>query len=308
MNAPSTAAPGLTFKYSDINFITLGALVEKLSGQPLDVYAQQHIFTPLGMTDTRYLPIDKPAARIKIHPAAREYALDCHPARAATSSTYACPAGDWSTGLRPAHRPHRPRRRAQIRPRPTRLRPSPPRHRPRPHHPPHGRSSRPRRRLLHRRTTSRSSPRPCSTSSSHNTGPFPLKQSTLQAHDDARAARHSPTSLATPRTIFTVTAKRPAHQRRTRIHDRTARLRLGHQLRLLPPARHDLPHRQLRPHRLHRHLPLDRPGSDTYVILLANAIHPRGNPPISALRGEVATAAAQALQLYTDRQSSATTA
>jgi uncharacterized protein YbbC (DUF1343 family) len=40
------------------------------------------------------------------------------------------------------------------------------------------------------------------------------------------------------------------------------------------------------------------PGSDTYVVLLANAIHPRGNVPISNLRGEVATAVAQALQLY----------
>ncbi len=40
------------------------------------------------------------------------------------------------------------------------------------------------------------------------------------------------------------------------------------------------------------------PGSDTYVILLANAIHPRGNAPISNLRGEVASAAAQALGLY----------
>jgi CubicO group peptidase (beta-lactamase class C family) len=39
------------------------------------------------------------------------------------------------------------------------------------------------------------------------------------------------------------------------------------------------------------------PGSDTYVILLANSIHPRGRPPISKLRGDVATAAAQALRL-----------
>jgi uncharacterized protein YbbC (DUF1343 family) len=37
------------------------------------------------------------------------------------------------------------------------------------------------------------------------------------------------------------------------------------------------------------------PTSDTYVILLANAIHPRGNPPISNLRGELATTAAQIL-------------
>ena len=40
------------------------------------------------------------------------------------------------------------------------------------------------------------------------------------------------------------------------------------------------------------------PGSDTYVVLLSNSIHLRGSPPISDLRGEVATAAAQALRLY----------
>jgi CubicO group peptidase (beta-lactamase class C family) len=39
------------------------------------------------------------------------------------------------------------------------------------------------------------------------------------------------------------------------------------------------------------------PGSDTYVILLANVIHMRGGPPISNLAGEVATATAQALGL-----------
>jgi CubicO group peptidase (beta-lactamase class C family) len=39
------------------------------------------------------------------------------------------------------------------------------------------------------------------------------------------------------------------------------------------------------------------PSSDTYVILLANSIHLRGSPPISQLRGDVATAAAQALRL-----------
>jgi uncharacterized protein YbbC (DUF1343 family) len=39
------------------------------------------------------------------------------------------------------------------------------------------------------------------------------------------------------------------------------------------------------------------PASDTYVILLANSIHPRGNPSISPLRGQVATEAARALGL-----------
>jgi uncharacterized protein YbbC (DUF1343 family) len=39
------------------------------------------------------------------------------------------------------------------------------------------------------------------------------------------------------------------------------------------------------------------PASDTYIILLANSIHPRGNPSISPLRGQVATLAARALGL-----------
>jgi uncharacterized protein YbbC (DUF1343 family) len=37
------------------------------------------------------------------------------------------------------------------------------------------------------------------------------------------------------------------------------------------------------------------PGSDTYVVLLANSVHPRGASPISPLRGEVATDVAKAL-------------
>jgi uncharacterized protein YbbC (DUF1343 family)/CubicO group peptidase (beta-lactamase class C family) len=49
-------APGSQFVYSDINFVVLGALVERLSGQSLDQYAAQHIFFPLGMKETRYNP------------------------------------------------------------------------------------------------------------------------------------------------------------------------------------------------------------------------------------------------------------
>ena len=40
------------------------------------------------------------------------------------------------------------------------------------------------------------------------------------------------------------------------------------------------------------------PGSDTYVMLLSNAIHQPGSEPISDLRGDVATAAGRALHLY----------
>ncbi len=63
---PPETTPGSGFVYSDINFIMLGELVEKISGETLDAYTEQHIFTPLKMTHTRFLP---PAAwRIKIAP------------------------------------------------------------------------------------------------------------------------------------------------------------------------------------------------------------------------------------------------
>ena len=48
--------PGSAFVYSDINFIVLGALVERLSGESLDEYTGKHVFTPLGMKETRFLP------------------------------------------------------------------------------------------------------------------------------------------------------------------------------------------------------------------------------------------------------------
>ncbi len=53
--------PGSRFLYSDINFETLGFLVEKVSGMSLDEYATKNIFAPLEMNDTRFLP---PAAWI----------------------------------------------------------------------------------------------------------------------------------------------------------------------------------------------------------------------------------------------------
>jgi uncharacterized protein YbbC (DUF1343 family)/CubicO group peptidase (beta-lactamase class C family) len=48
--------PGSAFVYSDINFVVLGALVERLSGESLDEYSAKHIFGPLGMKETRFNP------------------------------------------------------------------------------------------------------------------------------------------------------------------------------------------------------------------------------------------------------------
>jgi CubicO group peptidase (beta-lactamase class C family) len=56
--------PGAAFLYSDINFIVLGELVRRVSGEPLDVYVQRHIFQPLRMVDTGFTPSDAQLARI----------------------------------------------------------------------------------------------------------------------------------------------------------------------------------------------------------------------------------------------------
>ena len=48
--------PGSRFLYSDINFETLGFIVEKVSGMSLDEYAAKNVFEPLEMKDTRFLP------------------------------------------------------------------------------------------------------------------------------------------------------------------------------------------------------------------------------------------------------------
>ncbi len=56
--------PGSRFLYSDVNFETLGFVVEKVSGLSLDEYAAKNIFEPLAMNDTRFLPPAQWRARI----------------------------------------------------------------------------------------------------------------------------------------------------------------------------------------------------------------------------------------------------
>jgi uncharacterized protein YbbC (DUF1343 family)/CubicO group peptidase (beta-lactamase class C family) len=48
--------PGSRFLYSDTNFITLAALVERVTGTTLDQYCARKIFAPLQMSHTRFLP------------------------------------------------------------------------------------------------------------------------------------------------------------------------------------------------------------------------------------------------------------
>nr|WP_263324788.1 serine hydrolase [Neobacillus sp. Marseille-Q6967] len=68
-NQPLKNAPGSTYEYSDLNMITLGALIEKLSGMRQDEFVKKYITEPLGLKDTMY----NPPASLKHRIAATEY-------------------------------------------------------------------------------------------------------------------------------------------------------------------------------------------------------------------------------------------
>ncbi len=56
--------PGAKFLYSDIGYIVLGELVERIAGVPLDDFATKNLFDPLGMKDTTYRPKESLKDRI----------------------------------------------------------------------------------------------------------------------------------------------------------------------------------------------------------------------------------------------------
>lgn len=56
--------PAVKFVYSDINFILLGEIIHRLSGQPENEYVKKLLFEPLGMKNTGYLPASSMMARI----------------------------------------------------------------------------------------------------------------------------------------------------------------------------------------------------------------------------------------------------
>src|SRR5690349_14321276 len=61
---PLRNPPGTRFTYSDIGFITLGEVVARVGGLPLDQFAQKNIFGPLRMTNTGFRPSAALKARI----------------------------------------------------------------------------------------------------------------------------------------------------------------------------------------------------------------------------------------------------
>jgi uncharacterized protein YbbC (DUF1343 family) len=57
------AKPGERFLYSDVGFVVLQEIVERVSGRPLAAFAVDEVFAPLGMKDTGYLPPPELRAR-----------------------------------------------------------------------------------------------------------------------------------------------------------------------------------------------------------------------------------------------------
>ncbi len=238
--------PGTAFKYSDINFITLGVLVERVSGERLEDYAQRHIFKPLGMTETRYLPPAEwmgriaPTAHNDDKPMADDKLLRgrVHDPTTRRMGGVAGHAGVFSTA--------------------------------------HDVS------LFAQALLDRLAGRPSA---------FPLKQGTLELMTTPEQPGHQPTDLDQP-----VAGAEPAFPSKA-----------GHQVRGFGwdiDSSFSRPRGEVFPVGSFGHtgftgtsLWMD-PGSDTYVVLLANAIHPRGGAPISALRGAVATEVGRALKLY----------
>ncbi|MGE3274831.1 MAG: exo-beta-N-acetylmuramidase NamZ domain-containing protein [Vicinamibacterales bacterium] len=70
---------GTRFVYSDINFFVLGEVVARVSGEPLETYVRRHVFEPLAMPDTGFLP--PAASRPRIAPTERCAPMDAWPCR-----------------------------------------------------------------------------------------------------------------------------------------------------------------------------------------------------------------------------------
>ena len=293
--------PGAKFVYSDINYILLGDLIETLSGDSEDVYASEHIFQPLGMTETRYLPVAKACGPHSVVGAA----IVWEP-KPSGNTLFTCPHGDWSTSLLPRIAPTTHDDEAKSDPATN------------PHFDMLTRGT------VHDPTTRRmggvagqagvfSTAHDISLFAQaildkllHNTGSFPLKQSTLELMTSPEQPDHNSSQVA---------AANAAEQREIAAGDKPSAPLLAPDYPAVKgqdqrgfgwdiDTAFSKPRGEIFPIGSFGHtgftgtsLWID-PGSDTYVILLSNAIHPRGNPPISNLRGEVATAAAKALHLY----------
>ena len=291
---PLAFEPGAVFHYSDIGFIILGALVEKLTGEPEDLYVAHNVFEPLDMQDTRYLPADKACGQYRIVGTA--IAFDPEAPRAED-----CPAGSWTTALLgrvapTAHDEDTP----GINPDFDRL----------------------LRGTVHDPTARRMG------GVAGSAGVFSTVRDLglyAQALLDRLAGRPSRFPLTKATAELMTTPQQPGHTdgqldaanaaaRQDLANNRTNPLLAEHYPAIagqnLRGLGWDIDTALSRPRGMifpigsfgqggftGTTLWID-PGSDTYVIVLANVIHQRGGPPVVTLSGEIATETARALGLY----------
>lgn len=62
--APMQYEPGAEWKYTQSGINAMSRIVEVVSGQTFDVFVQERIFQPLGMTSTTFYPTDHQRARL----------------------------------------------------------------------------------------------------------------------------------------------------------------------------------------------------------------------------------------------------
>ena len=55
---PLMYEPGTQTKYSDVDYMLLGFIVERITGERLDAYMRENFYEPLGLTRTTYLPLE----------------------------------------------------------------------------------------------------------------------------------------------------------------------------------------------------------------------------------------------------------
>ncbi len=301
LTTPLQSGPGEVFRYSDINYILLGALIEKLTGEAEDVYVQQNVFAPLGMEETRYLPPAKACG-----PHTDQRSCDCLGSGADEGACWsACPAGTWSTSLLSRIAPTAIDEESRADP-----------------------SKNPDYGYLLRGTVHDPTARRMG-GVSGDAGVFSTAHDVsiyAQALLDRLADRPSKFPLKQATLELMTTPQQPGHTaQQVEAANDAAREAIAQTPNttdpLLAPNYPAIKGQQLfgfgwdidtdysKPRGLI--FPIGSfgatgftgtsvwmdPGSDTYVILLANSILVRGSPPISKLRGDVATAAAQALRL-----------
>ncbi len=289
-------APGAGFRYSDINFILLGLLIERITGQSEDVYVQENVFAPLGMGDTRYLPPAKACGPQQIRGSAIAWAPE---------SSTTCAAGEWDASVLSRIAPTARDEEGRADP-----------------------GANPDLDFLLRGTVHDPTARRMGGvagnagvfSTAHDVSiyaqalldrlagrpsKFPLKQATLQLMTTPEQPGHTPQQVeaanaATQEAI--ATTPNTEHPLLAPHYPAIA----GQNLRGFGwdiDTAHSKPRGMVFPigsfgHTgFHRNVSVDGPGSDTYVVLLTNVIHLRGSAPITNLQGDLATLAARALHL-----------